>query len=159
MVTRDILGNTFCSLRIRPMVLLTVLNTFRRCSSNVSFKTKVTPKCFCELVWDIIDPCRTPALTLVQVDTWPLRTTLCFLLLKKSVKMFNKSPEMPFCFSLEITPSCQTLSKALDMSKKTLLTSSLAHRRKIYKFRELLITVDWCRNYQVWTWTGSLKSI
>ena len=69
-----------------------------------------------------IDPCGTPALTLVQVDT--LRTTLCFLLLKESVKMFFKSPEMPFCFSLKITPSCQTLSKALDMSKKTLLISS-----------------------------------
>ena len=31
---------------------------------------------------------------------------------------------MPFCFDLEISPSCQTLSKALDMSKKTLLTSN-----------------------------------
>ena len=29
---------------------------------------------------------------------------------------------MSFCFNLEISPSCQTLSKALDMSKKTLLT-------------------------------------
>ena len=31
---------------------------------------------------------------------------------------------MSFCFNLEISPSCQTLSKALDMSKKTLLTSN-----------------------------------
>ena len=31
---------------------------------------------------------------------------------------------MSFCFDLEISPLCQTLSKALDMSKKTLLTSS-----------------------------------
>ena len=52
--------------------------------------------------------------------------------------MFNKSPEMPFCFSLKITPSCQTLSKALDMSKKTLLTSSSSSK-------DLLISwvIDW----------------
>ena len=31
---------------------------------------------------------------------------------------------MPFCFNLKISPSYQTLSKALDMSKKTLLTSN-----------------------------------
>ena len=29
---------------------------------------------------------------------------------------------MPFCFNLKISPSCQTLSKTLDMSKKTILT-------------------------------------
>ena len=33
------------------------------------------------------------------------------------------SPEMPFCSSLKITPSSQTLSKALDISKNTRLTS------------------------------------
>ena len=31
---------------------------------------------------------------------------------------------MPFCFNLKISPSYQTLPKALDMSKKTLLTSN-----------------------------------
>ena len=35
----------------------------------------------------------------------------------------KNSPEMSFCFNLKISPSCQTLSKALDMSKETLLTS------------------------------------
>ena len=30
---------------------------------------------------------------------------------------------MLFCSSLKITPSCNTLSKALDISKNTLLTS------------------------------------
>ena len=29
---------------------------------------------------------------------------------------------MPFYFNFNISPSCQTLSKALDMSKKALLT-------------------------------------
>ena len=31
---------------------------------------------------------------------------------------------MPFGFNLKIRPSCQTLSKALDMSKKTFVTSN-----------------------------------
>ena len=31
---------------------------------------------------------------------------------------------MPFCFSLKISPSCQTLSKVLVMSKETLPTSN-----------------------------------
>ena len=31
---------------------------------------------------------------------------------------------MSFCFNLKINLSCQTLSKALDMSQKTLLTSN-----------------------------------
>ena len=70
-----------------------------------------------------IDTCGTPALTLAQVDIWPLRASLCFLLVKK-VKMFNKSPKLSFYSSLKITPSCHNLSKALDLSKKTLLTSS-----------------------------------
>ena len=49
-----------------------------------------------------IDACRTPALTLVQIDTWPLRISICFLLFKKTLKMFVKPPEMPFCSSLKI---------------------------------------------------------
>ena len=42
---------------------------------------------------------------------WPLRITL-FLFLKKSVKGFNKFPEIPFRLSLCIIPSSHTLSKA-----------------------------------------------
>ena len=38
--------------------------------------------------------------------------------------MSNKSTEIPFCSSFKIPPSSQTLSKALDVSKNTLLTSN-----------------------------------
>ena len=38
--------------------------------------------------------------------------------------MFNKSPEMSFCSSFKINPSCHTLLKDLDMPKKKLLISS-----------------------------------
>ena len=71
---------------------------------------------FFELVWDTIallktrksikwirnnkepkiDSCGTLALILVQVDTWTLSKTLCCLVFKKSLKMFNKSPEISF---------------------------------------------------------------
>ena len=47
--------------------------------------------------------------------------------------MFNNSPEMPFCSSLKMIPSCQTLSKAVDMSKKS--TPNLCPR-KIHKPHE-----------------------
>ena len=76
-----------------------------------------------------INPCGTPALTLVQVDTWILRATFFFPLLKKFFKVFNKSPEMPFCSSLKITPRCQILTKALDMPKKTFPTSRLSSNK------------------------------
>lgn len=49
-----------------------------------------------------MNPCGTPALTLAQVDTWLLRRTFCFLLPKKSLKRYNKLPEMLFCSSLKI---------------------------------------------------------
>ena len=38
--------------------------------------------------------------------------------------MFNKSPEMSFYSSFKIKPSCHTLLKDLDMSKKKLLISN-----------------------------------
>ena len=37
-----------------------------------------------------IEPWGIPALTLAQVELWPLRITLCFLFFKKSVKRLNK---------------------------------------------------------------------
>ena len=71
-----------------------------------------------------IEPCGTPALILAQEETCPLITTLCFVLPKKISRILNKSPELKFCSSLKRIPSCQTLSNALEMSKKTLLTTS-----------------------------------
>ena len=43
--------------------------------------------------------------------------------LRKSVKIFNKSPVTPFCFNLKIRPLSQTYSKALEISRKIPLTS------------------------------------
>ena len=71
-----------------------------------------------------IEPCGTPAVTLSQDECWPFRTTRCFRQERKSRKRFKRFPEIPFWFSLRSKPSCHTLSKALDISKKTPLTSN-----------------------------------
>ena len=69
-----------------------------------------------------MEPWGTPALTSAQEEVCPLRTTLCFLFLKKFDNRFKRLPDIPFCFSLKIIPSCHTLSKASDMSRNTLWT-------------------------------------
>ena len=71
-----------------------------------------------------IEPCGTPAVTYSQDACWPFRTTLCFRQERKSRKSFKRIPETPFWFSLRSKPSFHTLLKALDISKKTLLTSN-----------------------------------
>ena len=71
-------------------------------------------------------PWGTPALTFSHAYFWPLRTTLCFLWLKMSDKRSGWLPDIPFCDSLNISPLCYILSKALKISRKTLLTSNLS---------------------------------
>ena len=70
-----------------------------------------------------MEPWGTPALTLVHKEDCPFNTTLCFLFVKKCFKTFNKFPDIPFSYNLKIRPSCQTLSNAFEMSRKTPLTS------------------------------------
>ena len=69
-----------------------------------------------------IDPCRTPAFTFAHDEKWPFKTTLCWWFFKKSIKRHSLS-FIPFCFNLYINLLCHTLSKALDMSRNTPLTS------------------------------------
>ena len=45
-----------------------------------------------------IEPCGTPASTLVHVEAFPFKTALCFLFLKKSHNKFKSSPDMLFYF-------------------------------------------------------------
>ena len=70
-----------------------------------------------------IDPWGTPARTLVQDDVWPLRTTLCLRFFRKHFIKQRRFSEIPYWFNLSMRPSCHTLSKALDISRKTPLTS------------------------------------
>ena len=62
-----------------------------------------------------------PPLALVHEKDYPFNTTLCFLFVKECFKAFNKLPSI--LFSCNIRPSCQTLSDAFEISRKTPLTS------------------------------------
>ena len=56
----------------------------------------------------------------------------------QSVKSFNKFPDIPFWDGR--TPSCHTLSKAFELSRKTLLFSSLASNASDIS---CVIDIDW----------------
>ena len=58
-----------------------------------------------------------------QEKHWPLRTILCFLLVKKSFSILIISPHISFWRSLEIHPTCPTLPKAFEISRNNPRTS------------------------------------
>ena len=69
-------------------------------ANNLGFETKFSGKSFMYIKKSNgprIEPWGTPASTFVHVEYWPLRTTLCFLSLRK---VSSKSPATSFCFSL-----------------------------------------------------------
>ena len=70
-----------------------------------------------------MEPWGTPALTFFYVEYCTLRATRWLLSFKKSRKRFNKFPDMSFWVSLKMIPSCDTLSSAFEISRKTLQTS------------------------------------
>ena len=51
---------------------------------------------------------KTPALTSAQEEVCLLNTTSCFLFFKKFDNRFKRLPDMAFCFSLKVIPSCHT---------------------------------------------------
>ena len=69
-----------------------------------------------------------------QFDDCPLSITLWNLLLRNlliSVSPEWASPEIPTCLGLYINPSCQTLSRASNMSRKNFKTSNFKTRISI----------------------------
>ena len=64
-----------------------------------------------------MEPWGTPGSILTQGEACPFKITCCFLKLRKSVIIFKILSDIPFCFNLNMRPSCQTLSNALDISK------------------------------------------
>ena len=73
-----------------------------------------------------IDPWETPAVTFAQ-EVWLLSTILCFLSLKKSDNMFNRSPDIPFSLSLKKSLDVK-LYQRLQIYLKTLLISNLSSK-------------------------------
>ena len=70
-------------------------------------------------VGPIMEPWGTPALTGYSCEDFPSRTTRSCLLLRKEEIRPNIWPEIPWNLSLWRRPACQTLSKALDISRAT----------------------------------------
>ena len=70
-----------------------------------------------------MDASGTPAVTGGHVDDWPFKTTLGNLWPRKlSISSYGRL-ETPIRFTLYISPSCHTLSKAFDISKNIPLIS------------------------------------
>ena len=74
----------------------------------------------------------TPDLRGSQSEWVPLRTTRWNLLDRKELKSLRRLPSIPLQWSLYISPSCQTLSKALEISKNTALSLRLVFKGNIY---------------------------
>ena len=66
-----------------------------------------------------IDPWGTPALTGYPCEDFPFRITSSHLLLTKEDIWLNIWPEIPYDLSLWWRSACQTLLKALDISRIT----------------------------------------
>ena len=70
-----------------------------------------------------LEPRGTLVLTSAEEEACQLRTTFCFLFLKKLEIKFKRLSDIAFGFSLNIMTSCHTLSNTFDTSRKTLQTS------------------------------------
>ena len=89
------------------------------------------------------EPCGTPALTFFYFEDWPSRTTLSYLLCKKDSIRLKKIPSVPMFLSLCIRHLCQTLSKALDKSRKKPRTSKEELASNAVKMLRVIAT-SWC---------------
>ena len=63
----------------------------------------------------MMEPCGTSSLAGKDSDVWPLSSSLWNLLLKKLSIRYNRESEPPTDLSLNRSPTCQSLSKALDL--------------------------------------------
>ena len=87
-----------------------------------------------------VEPWRTHALTSAK-EAFPLITTLCLLFLKK-FNQFKMLSDIPFSFSLNIIPSCQTLSKTRKIVIRSMIYDIFIIQRRIKRYdlyRSLLI--------------------
>ena len=98
----------------RPLFRLTVLAAM---SCMVENKEVLSTKCF-GLDCESFDK----SFLRSQNESWPFKTTLCWWFFRKSSKRHNSLSFMPFCLNWYISPLCQTLSKAFDMPRKTILS-------------------------------------
>ena len=87
--------------------------------------------------------CGTPAVTNFQTEDWPLRTTCWHLFFKNDLISLKRLPSISLLLSLERRPPCQTLSNALNRSRKMSRTSSEELTSKALKMF-CVMTMSWC---------------
>ena len=93
-------------------------------ANNLGFELKLPEKSLIQLrKGPRIDPWGTPAEIFDHLEYRQIKTTLCILFLRKSIKIFNKSPVTPFYFNSKMRPLCQIWSNVLEISRKIPLTS------------------------------------
>ena len=72
-------------------------------SNSLGFQTKLSGRSFTYIKKSSgprIEPWRTSASIFAHFECWPFKTTLCYLLFRKLVKVSSKLPFNPFCFNL-----------------------------------------------------------
>ena len=66
-----------------------------------------------------IDPWGTPALISARKENWPLKILFAFCFSESVLLNWGVYLKYHFYFNLKIRPTCQTFSKALEISNKT----------------------------------------
>ena len=94
-----------------------------------------------------IEPCGTPARIGAQSESWPLRTTLWCLSLRKLQNRFRSFPDIPRDSSLYSNTLCDTLSNAFEIPKKLSLTSVMGYDQNLHKYCVPLILADICMSH------------
>ena len=89
------------------------------------------------------EPCGTPAVTDFQAEDWPSRTTHWHLLFNNDLIILKRLPSIPLLLSLKRRPSCQTLSNALNRSRKTPQTYDEGLALKALKIL-CVMAISWC---------------
>ena len=64
------------------------------------------------------EPWGTPDSIWRKSEYEPFTATRCLRFVKYEESTFTREPEIPFCFSLKIKPSCQTLSNAFEYRER-----------------------------------------
>ena len=99
-------------------ILSTTENSETSSAKSLSFVVRPSDRSFIKIKNNFgprIDPFGTPVSMLDHEDSRPISTTFWFLSFKKSVRVLQRLPDVPFCFNFKIRPLCHTLSKALDI--------------------------------------------
>ena len=111
---------------VDSVVLWTTENSDVSSAKSLAFQIKLLAKSLMEIKnikGQRADPWGMPAFKYAYDECWPFNTTLSFLQRKKSFIKVISSPNIPYCCNFKRKSSCQNLSNALNISRRTPLTS------------------------------------